>query len=52
MADEILKAETGFVEQIETRQGLSQAPPWIRDLDPEELRAQEKKLIRKIDLRL
>lgn len=52
MGDDILKAETGVVEQIETRQGLSQAPPWIRDLDAQELEAREKKLIRKIDLRL
>lgn len=52
MADNDLKAETGVVEQIEERQGLSQAPLWIQESQPEELKIREKKLIRKIDSRL
>lgn len=52
MADKDMKAEAGVVEQIEVRQGLNQAPTWIQDLQPEELQIREKKLIRKIDLRL
>lgn len=47
-----LKEETGVVEQIEVRQGLHQAPSWLQELQPEELKLREKKLIRKIDSRL
>lgn len=53
MADKDLKAaETGVVEQVELRQGIGQAPLWIQELQPEDLQVREKKLIRKIDLRL
>lgn len=44
--------DVSVTKEPATMEGRRELPPLLRDLPPEELKALEKKLVRKIDIRL